>query len=71
MEFKYMGGRKPTQKALEIIDLVKRGEVFSDLVKMGYKAEIAKYYIRKIRYPTQFKKFVKTIKLYNAKRRDV
>jgi hypothetical protein len=60
-----MKGRPISKKSKEIIKLVNKGECFSAIVAKGYARDTVKYYIRKIKKPRKYKKFIKTISKYN------
>jgi hypothetical protein len=65
-----MTGRPISKTSKEIIKLINKGLRQIDIVKKGYAKDTVRYYIRKIKMPRVYKKFVKTITIYNRKRHN-
>jgi len=58
-------GKKISKKSQEIVKLIEKGTKSMDIIRMGYPISTVMYYVRKIKKPAKYRKFIKTISKYN------
>lgn len=65
-----MAGRKITDNSKKIVLLILEGKSIYAIKKLGFSRETARYYWRKLKFPTKHRRVVAKIKALNRKRQS-